>query len=156
MFARRSFFPKPCCAPCYGQTPSPSRLTPPLAVPAEDLLLICKLNDIKDFSWSQWQVLRSAPLLCCCRINHHLSEDTDAAFKLKQKQQCPWGVESGRSDCSLSSKKSRFLSGQMVCGTDLTWGNEAGVTSGNQVGCDLGITGPCGTQLLFAIALHPS
>lgn len=156
MFARRNLFPKLCCAPCCGQTPSPSRLTPPLAVPAEDLLLICKLNDIKDFSPSQWQVLRSTPLLCCCRVDHHLSQDVDAAFELKYKQQCPRGAESDRSDRSPSLKKSRLLSSQMVCGTGLIRGNGAGVTWGNKAGCHLGITGPCGAQVLSAVALRLS
>lgn len=156
VFGRRSFFPKLGCAPCCGQSPPPSRLTSPLAVPAEDLLLICELDDIKDFSRSQWQVLGSAPPLCCCRIDHHLSQDIDAAFKLKHKQQCPWGVKSDRSDRSPSLENSRFLSGQMVCGTGLIWGNGGGVTWRNKAGCDLDITGPCGAELLSAIALHPS
>lgn len=152
----KKLLPKTVQCSLLWASPSPSRLTPPLAVPAEDLLLICELNDIKDFSRSQWQVLRSAPLLCRCRVDHHLSQDFDAAFKLKRKQQCPWGVESGRSDRSPSLKKHRFLSGPMVCGTALICGNGAGVTWGNKAGCDLGITVPGGAQLLSAIALHPS
>lgn len=44
----------------------------------------------------------------------------------------------------------------MVCGTGLIWGNGDGVTWGNKAECDLDITGPCGADLLSAIAIHPS
>lgn len=94
------------CDPHCGQGLSPHRLTSPLAVSAEDLLLICKLNDIKNFSSSQRQVLPSAPLLHCCGVDHHLRQDLDASFELKHKQKCccsaatPGECELGRPNCS--------------------------------------------------------
>lgn len=77
-----------CCDPRSKQSLSPHGLTPPLAVSAEDLILVCKLNHIKNFSPSERQILPSAPLLSHCRVDHHLGQDSDAPFKLKHKQQC--------------------------------------------------------------------
>lgn len=137
-----------CCDPHCRQSLSPHRLTPPLAISAEDLLLICKLNDIKNFSSSQRQVLPSAPLLHRCRVNHHLSQDVDASFKLKHKQQhCSSAGAPGEHG------KSRPLSSQMVCRTGLMWGCFSG---GNRTGPTWVSAGLCRAQLPSAIALHPS
>lgn len=147
--AQRSLFPNcVCCDPRCRQSLRPHRLTSPLAVSAEDLLLICKLNDIKDFSASQWQVLPSTPLLRCCRVNHHLSQDVDASFKLEHKQQrCSTAATPGEQEPG-STNRSPFLekadpslskwSVGLVRSGDVSVGDRAGVTW----------AGRCGAQLL--------
>lgn len=98
-----------CCDPRCRQSHRPHRLTSPLAVSAEDLLLICKLDDIKNFSSSQWQVLPPTPLLHCCRVNHHLSQDVDTSFELKHKRQrCSSAATPGEHEPG-STNRSPFL-----------------------------------------------